>query len=69
MSTNNQNMNQAFSDLERIVEEFEDGKIDLEESLPKFKQGLELVKYLKAKLKAIENQIIEIKDEVGDLES
>ena len=66
--TKKQNMNQAFNELEKIVNEFEDGSLDLEESLPKFKKGLELVKYLKTRLKTIENEITEIKKEVGDLE-
>lgn len=56
-------MNQAFQRIEEIVAEFEEGKIDLEKSLEKFKEGLELAKFLKTRLKKIENEIEEIKDQ------
>lgn len=54
-------LNSAFIELERIVDEFEEGKIDLEKSLDKFKEGLEIAKFLKKRLARIENEIEEIK--------
>lgn len=65
--TKKQNMSQAFSELEEIVAEFEEGNIDLEESLPKFKKGLELAKFLKKRLKTLENEIVEIRDQFGEM--
>jgi len=59
-------MSTAFAELEEIVGEFEEGQLDLEESLPKFKKGLELTKFLKERLKTLENEINEIKDEFDD---
>lgn len=67
-STKKQSMSQAFTALEEIVAEFEEGSLDLEESLPKFKEGLELAKFLKKRLKALENEIIEIQDQFEDAE-
>lgn len=55
------NLNDAFKKLEGIVDQFEEGQIDLEESLEKFKQGLELAKYIKTRVNQMENEIIEIK--------
>ena len=52
---------QAFTDLERIVVEFEKGDMDLDESLKKFEQGLELADFCKKRLADIENRVIEIK--------
>ncbi len=57
------NLTQAFKQLEKIVAEFESGEVDLEESIPKFKEGLDLAQKLKSRLSEIENQIIEIKDQ------
>lgn len=61
-------MSEAFTSLEEIVAEFEEGSIDLEKSLPKFKQGLELAKFLKKRLKTLENEIIEIQDQFQEVD-
>ncbi|MGD9129141.1 MAG: exodeoxyribonuclease VII small subunit [Candidatus Woesebacteria bacterium] len=61
-------MNKAFAELEAIVAEFEEGKVDLETSMLKFKRGLELAKFLKGKLKNMKNEIEEIKDKYSALE-
>ncbi len=54
-------MNEAFANLEAIVDQFESGEIDIESSIVKFQEGLELAKFLKTKLNKIENEIIEVK--------
>ena len=54
-------MNQAFAKLEAIVDRFESGEVDIENSIVKFQEGLELAKFLKQKLNKIENEIIEVK--------
>lgn len=57
-----------FQELTALVEEFESGKLDLEESIPKFKRGLELARRIKRRLSQIENEIREIKSEFKDLD-
>ena len=56
-------LNTAFTELEKIVQQFERDEIDLEQSLPKFKRGLELAKFLKTRLNKLENEIKTIKAE------
>ncbi len=58
-----------FEELTALAEEFESGKLDLEESIPKFRRGLELARKIKARLAQIENEIKEIKSEFKDVES
>jgi exodeoxyribonuclease VII small subunit len=57
-----------FEELTKLTEEFESGKISLEESMPKFRRGLELARRIKKRLEEIENEIHEIKSEYRDLE-
>ncbi len=62
-------LSDAFAELENIVQEFEEGDVDLEMSIEKFKKGLTLSKYLKKRLNEIENEIIEIKDDFEEAEN
>jgi exodeoxyribonuclease VII small subunit len=57
-----------FEELTKLTEEFESGKISLEEAMPKFRRGLELSRRIKKRLEEIENEIHEIKNEFRDLE-
>jgi exodeoxyribonuclease VII small subunit len=59
-------MQQAYDQLLSLVSEFEEGNLDLEQSIPKFKKGLELAKSLKQKLQAMENQVKEIQAEFSE---
>jgi exodeoxyribonuclease VII small subunit len=59
-TTANLKLEDAFAELEKITREFEQGQIDLDEGIPKFKRGLELAKLLKERLGELENQITEI---------
>ena len=52
------NLSDAFKELEAIVAQLESGSVGLEEAIPKFKSGLELIKGIKSKLSKIENEII-----------
>jgi exodeoxyribonuclease VII small subunit len=63
MTNKTQSLDEAYQELQRLVADFEQGKLGLEESLEKYKRGLELVKLIKHKLNSIENQILEIKSE------
>ena len=51
----------AFSELEKIVDKFEQGEVDLDEGLQKFERGLELAKICKERLKEVENKVVQIK--------
>jgi|ETN01SMinimDraft_1059929.scaffolds.fasta_scaffold995277_1 exodeoxyribonuclease VII small subunit len=57
-----------FQELEKLVEEFEDGKIDLEESIGKFEAALTLANDLQKRLKDVENKVEVIKKKFKDVE-
>lgn len=57
---------EAFKALEKIVGEFESGEVDLDEGLKKFEQGLALAKFCKARLKVIENKVVQIKKKFSE---
>ena len=48
---------EAIQNLEKIVEELENGKLSLDESVKKFKNGIELAKYCNETLEQAEKQI------------
>jgi exodeoxyribonuclease VII small subunit len=54
------NFSSAYQELQQITDKFESQDLDLEASIPQFKRATELVKFLKSRLKDIENQIEEI---------
>jgi exodeoxyribonuclease VII small subunit len=58
----------SFQELEMLTKEFESGQLDLETSIQKYEKALELSAVCKAKLKEIENQIIEIKEKYEYIE-
>lgn len=60
------NFSQAYSELEKIVNEFESREIDLEKDLPKFERGMELAAQLQKKLREMENKVIDIEKRYGD---
>ena len=62
-----QSFAKAFAELEKLVEDFESGKIDLEESLQKFERGLELAQQLKKRLSEVENKVENIKTKFKDV--
>ncbi len=50
-------LEEALEDLERIVEELEDGKKSLEESLALYEKGTKLVRLCQARLESAERKI------------
>lgn len=62
------NFEKSFKELEKIVEKFEAGEIDLDQSLKEFERGLELAEKLKSRLSEVENKVIEIKQKFGNNE-
>ena len=61
------NFSQSFAELEKIVEKFEHGNIDVEEGLKDFEQALTLARGLKERLAAVENKVTEIKKKFADV--
>ncbi len=61
MTDKNMTIDSAYRELQKIVDEFEHGDLDLEKSLPQFKHGLELASFLKDKLGELKVEVEEIK--------
>jgi exodeoxyribonuclease VII small subunit len=57
----------SFNELEKIVEKFEHGNVDVEEGLKDFEQALTLARALKERLAAVENKVTEIKKKFSDV--
>lgn len=55
------NFAQSYADLQKTVEWFEKGEVDLEEGIKKFEDGLKLVGELKKYLQTVENKVKQIK--------
>lgn len=55
------NFARSYNDLQKIVEWFEKGNVDLEEGVKKFEEGIVLVQELKKYLGNVENKVRQIK--------
>ncbi len=64
--TDQPSFNQAFQELQRITEAFEQETVDLDQALAKFERGLELARQLKSRLKEIENTVENLKAKFKD---
>ncbi len=69
MPKEKEKLENAFKQLEKIVEELSKNNLDLEMSLEKFKKAINLIKICKNQLKKVENQFFELKKELEDLET
>ena len=56
---------EKITELEKIINELENGEIDLDESINKYMMAMKLVKECDAKLKNIEEQVNKIVTEDG----
>lgn len=56
---------EKITKLEKIVNELENGEIDLDDSITKYFEAMKLVKECDKKLKDIENQVVKMVDEDG----
>lgn len=54
----------AIKELEEINRWFQNEEVNLDEGLVKFRQGVELIKKCKVRLKEVENEFEEIKKEI-----
>ena len=57
----NKSFQQAFTEFEELVREFEKGDMDLDESLKKFEEGLSLASFCKQKIRDMEQKVTDIK--------
>ena len=67
MSEQKKSFGKQFSELEKLVDEFESGTIDLEASLEKFEKALLLAQDLQKRLKDVENKVETIKQKFKDV--
>ncbi|MDD5752873.1 MAG: exodeoxyribonuclease VII small subunit [Candidatus Pacebacteria bacterium] len=62
-----ENLNQNLKKLNQIIEWFENQEdLDVELGLKKVKEGMEIIKDLKKRLKKVENEFEEIKKEANE---
>ena len=54
---------EAFGELDKITLELEGDNLEIEEMIPKYKRGLELIKFIKKRLTEIKIEIKKIKEE------
>jgi len=59
---------EKLKELETIINELENGEIDLEESITKYTRAMNLVNECDKKLKNIEEQISKLVTENGEIE-
>lgn len=57
---------EAFENLDDILEQLEDRDITLEDSFKKYNKGMELLKYCNDKIDTVEKQMLQI-DDNGEL--
>lgn len=69
MPTDKTKISDLISKLEKIVQWFDAREdVDVEEALKKVKEGAELVKALKSRLKRVENEFEEVKKDLDTKE-
>ena len=61
------NFEEAMSRLEKIVEEMESGKMDLESMISRFEEGQRLIKFCSAKLNEVEKRVEVLVKKGGEL--
>lgn len=66
MSESKKPFESNLSNLEKIVQEIESGKLPLEESLKKFEDGIQLYKALKKELTSAEKKIKKLTDDLKE---
>ena len=63
-----ENFEQSMESLENIVTELEDGKLNLDESLKKFEEGMKIAKKCNNMLENAEKKISILLEKNGELE-
>lgn len=67
MATTKKKFEEKMKDLETIINELENGNIDLEDSIDKYTEAMKLVRDCDEQLKNIEKQVSQIVTEDGTL--
>ena len=60
---------EAFIELDKITVDLEGDNLEIEEMIPKYKRGLELIKLIKKRLSDIKIEIKQIKEEYKEIEN
>lgn len=71
MAKENKKFEEKITELEKIINDLENGEIDLDESIEKYIEAMKLVKECDEKLKGIEDQVNKIvleNDEIKNFE-
>lgn len=66
MAKKNITIEEAFENLDNILEQLEDRDISLEDSFKMYNKGMELLKYCNDKIDTVEKQMLQIDDD-GEL--
>ncbi len=66
MAKKNLSIEEAFENLDTILEQLEDRDITLENSFQLYHKGMELLKYCNEKIDTVEKQMLQI-DDNGEL--
>lgn len=66
MATTKKKFEEKMNDLEKIINELENGNIDLEDSINKYTEAMKLVKECDEQLKNIEKQVSKIVIDGGE---
>lgn len=66
MAKKNVTIEEAFENLDNILEQLEDRDITLEDSFKMYNKGMELLKYCNDKIDTVEKQMLQI-DDNGEL--
>jgi len=64
MAKEEKNLQTAFEQLKKIVDDLGEKDIDVEASLEKFKEGVSLIKFCQEKLKKAENEFEKLRKEI-----
>ena len=67
MATKNVKFEDKMLELEHIIDELENGNLDLEDSIEKYTKAMKLVNECNEKLNDIESRIAKIIDEDGNV--
>lgn len=64
MNIDDKTLEEAFAELDSIVEELEQEQISLEDSFQKYKQGMDLLQYCNKKIETVEKKILVLEEGV-----
>jgi exodeoxyribonuclease VII small subunit len=62
MSTNEKTLNHLISELDALLEWFDDPNIDIDQALEKFDEGVRLTETITKRLNTLENKITVLKE-------